>query len=282
MARPTLMLGRAPADRLIDELSQGFEELSARFGPVTMQTIKCGESAAVAGYEKAVRRTLRRVGVNLRGSTFPYEVGDQALIEEIERANTDASVQGVLLFEPLPPHVNAELVKSRLSPDKDVDCVTPRRFGDFYSGQSDVAPATAAAVIQMLDHYAIAVEGRRAVVVGRSSVVGRPVALLLTFRNATVTVCHTRTRSLDEELRRAEIIVAAAGAPELIAADHVSEGVVVVDVGTNYVEGRVVGDVHFEGVSKKAKAITPVPRGVGPLTTVMLARNLFNLACAGE
>ncbi len=276
------MLGRAPADSLIDELRGGFADRSAKSGSITMRTIKCGSAAAAAGYEKAVRRTFRRVGVNLRNRTLPYEVDDEALIEEIDRSNADPSIHGVLIFEPLPDHVNAELVKSRLVPAKDVDCVTPRRLGDFYSGKSEVAPATAGAVIRMLDYYGIAIEGKRAVVVGRSSVVGRPAALLLTFRNATVTVCHTRTRSLGEELRRAEIIVAAAGAPGLITSDHVSEGVVVVDVGTSYVEGRVVGDVHFDGVSKKAKAISPVPGGIGPLTTVMLARNLFNLTSAGE
>ena len=276
------MLGRAPADSLIADLRGEFADRSAKSGSITMQTIKCGGAAAAAGYEKAVRRTFRRVGVNLRSSKFPYEVDDEALIEEIDRANGDSSVHGALIFEPLPAHVNAELVKSRLLPAKDVDCVTPRRLGDFYSGKSNVAPATAAAVIRMLDYYGIAIEGKRAVVVGRSSVVGRPAALLLTFRNATVTVCHTRTRSLVEELRRAEIIVAAAGVPGLIGSDHVSEGVVVVDVGTNYVEGRVVGDVHFDGVSEKAEAISPVPGGIGPLTTVMLAQNLFNLASAGE
>ena len=276
------MLGRAPADSLIDELRGGFADRSAKSGAITMQTIKCGGSAAAAGYEKAVRRTFRRVGVDLRNSAFPYEVDDESLIEEIDRANADSSIHGVLIFEPLPDHVDAELIKSRLLSAKDVDCVTPRRLGDFYSGKSSVAPATAAAVIQMLDYYGIAIEGKRAVVVGRSSVVGRPVALLLTFRNATVTVCHTRTRSLAEELGRAEIIVAAAGVPELVTSDQVSEGVVVVDVGTTYVGGRVVGDVHFDGVSKKAKAVTPVPRGVGPLTTVMLARNLFNLVSGGE
>lgn len=275
------MLGQAPADSLIDELRGGFAARSAKSGPIAMQTINCG-GAAARGYEKAMRRTFRRVGVNVRNSTFPHEVDDETLIEEIDRSNFDSSLHGVLIFEPLPAHLNAVLVKSRLLPAKDVDCVTPRRLGDFYSGKSGVVPATAAAVIQMLDYYGIAIEGKQAVVVGRSSVVGRPAALLLTFRNATVTVCHTRTRSLAEELGRAEIIVAAAGAPGLITSDHVSEGVVVVDVGANYVQGRVVGDVHFDGVSKKAKAISPVPGGVGPLTTVMLARNLFNLASAGE
>ncbi len=275
------MLGQAPADSLIDELRGGFAARSAKSGPITMHTINCG-GAAARGYEKAMRRTFRRFGVNVRNSTFPHEVDDETLIEEIDRSNFDSSLHGVLIFEPLPAHLNAELVKSRLLPAKDVDCVTPRRLGDFYSGKSGVVPATAAAVIQMLDYYGILIEGKRAVVVGRSSVVGRPAALLLTFRNATVTVCHTRTRSLAEELGRAEIIVAAAGAPGLITPDHVSEGVVVVDVGANYVQGSVVGDVHFDGVSKKAKAISPVPGGVGPLTTVMLARNLFNLASAGD
>ncbi|MDP7303763.1 MAG: tetrahydrofolate dehydrogenase/cyclohydrolase catalytic domain-containing protein [Pirellulaceae bacterium] len=275
------MLGRPPADRLIEKLEREFADHSAQSGPVTMHTINCGGAAAATGYENAVRRTFGRVRVNLLHGTLPYDVDDQALIEEVDRLNEDASVHGVLIFEPLPPHINAELVKGRLLPSKDVDCVTPKRLGEFYSGKSPVAPATAAAVIQMLDHYETAIEGKRAVVVGRSGIVGKPAALLLMFRHATVTVCHTRTRSLPAELQRAEIIVAAAGVPGLITVDHVSEGVVVVDVATNYLNDRVVGDVDFDEVSQKAKAITPVPKGVGPLTTVMLAANLLNLVSSG-
>ncbi len=275
------MLGRAPADRLIENLSKGFADHSARSGSVTVQTINCGNAAAASGYEKAVRRTFGRVGVNLLHSTFPDDVDDQTLIEEIRRLNGDTNLHGVLIFEPLPSQLNANLVKTCLLPSKDVDCVTPNRLGEFYSGKSPVAPATAAAVMQMLDYYEMPIEGKRAVVVGRSGVVGKPTALLMMFRNATVTVCHTRTRSLRAELQRAEIIVAAAGVPGLITADHVSEGVVIIDVGTNYSNDRVVGDVDFEAVSPKAKAITPVPKGIGPLTTVMLAANLLNLVSSG-
>ena len=281
MAEPILMLGRPPADRLIEKLSHGFSEFSKRSGPVTIQTVNCGAAAAAMGYEKAARRTFARVGVDLHHSTFPEAADDQTLLDEVDRLNRDGNVDGVLILEPLPDHIHPELVKGRLLPSKDVDCVTPQRLGEFYSGKSQVAPATAAAVIQMLDYYEIAIEGKRAVVVGRSGIVGKPAALLLTFRHATVTVCHTRTRSLAEELCRAEIIVAAAGVPGLITSDHVSAGAVVVDVGTNYMNGKLVGDVDFEAVSRKAKAITPVPTGIGPLTTVMLAVNLHNLVTSG-
>lgn len=278
---PKLMLGRPAADGFIEKLSHGFALHSARCGPVTMQTVNCDTGYAARGYESAVRRVFGKIGVNLGHTTLPYSVGTRVLSEELERLNSDANIHGVLIFEPLPKAVDMGSVKRILSPYKDVDCVTPHRLGEFYSGKSRIVPATAAAVVEILTYYNIAIEGKRVVVVGRSDIVGKPAALALMFRNATVTICHTRTHSLRTELRRADIIVTAAGVPGLIKAGDVSSGAVIVDVGTNYVGEQLVGDVDFKGVSQKVSAITPVPRGVGPMTTVMLAANLFNLVSSG-
>ena len=172
-----------------------------------------------------------------------------------------------------------------LAPEKDVDCTTSARMGALFAGASTFAPATAAAVMRLLDHYDIQLEGKRAVVLGRSNTVGKPLAMLLMQRHATVSVLHSRTRDLEEETRRAEILVVAIGRPKLVRYQHVGRSAVVVDVGTNYVDGdatgdatgNVIGDVDYESVLPSCSAISPVPGGVGPLTNTMLAYNLAEL-----
>lgn len=277
MPGPLLLLGEGPAAALRNRLRQQIEDYSHRHGPVHLRILRWGDDLASASYARAVQRTLGRLGVQVEITRLAADVAPQCVHDEIVGLNRDPKVHGVIVAEPRPPQIEATLIGSVLAPAKDPDCVTPARLGAHYAGHSSLAPATAAAVIAILDHYRIAIEGKRAVVIGRSNVAGKPAAMLLLARNATVTICHTRTKDLAAELRRAEIIVAAAGAPGLVKGDDVSEGVVVVDVGTNYTEAGLVGDVEFATVAPKAAAITPVPRGVGPLTNVMLAANLVAL-----
>jgi len=277
-----LMLGAEPAGILTKRLRADFEALSARRGSIGLRIVRCGDDAASVSYGLAIVRAFRKIGVEVETVTLRDDVSDEELADKLAALGADPQTHGIIVQEPYPPQINAGIVVRTLAPEKDVDCVTPTRFGELCAGHSNVAPATAAAVVQMLDHYCIPVEGKRAVVVGRSNIAGKPAALLLLARHATVTVCHTRTRDLASELRQADIIVAAAGRPGLVKGEHVREGVVVVDVGTNYTDGGVVGDVDFESVAPKAAAITPVPKGVGPLTNLMLASNLLNLLKEGS
>ena len=278
---PILMLGQSPARNLTEKLARGFKEVTSSRGPVTLRTLQCGNDPAAEGYLKAIRRAFERVGVSVESTVLPHDPAAATIAGEIEQLNSDPGIDGVLLLEPLAIDVDHGELKSLLVPSKDVDCVTPARMGALFAGESSIAPATAAAVVQMLDEYDIPIEGKRAVVVGRSNTAGKPTALLLMSRHATITVCHSRTESLSEELRRAEIIVAAVGSPRLIRGEDVTDGVAVVDVGTNYLDDGLVGDVDFDSVAPKAAAITPVPKGIGPLTNVMLAANLLKLVTSG-
>lgn len=196
----------------------------------------------------------------------------------LRQISADPAVHGLLVEHPLPPGVDPVALYACIPPEKDVEGISCENLGRLVLGSPLMVASTAAAVMRILDHYDIVLAGRRAVVVGRSSIVGKPLAALLLMRDATVVHCHSRTPDLAAETCRADVLVAAAGMPGLIRAEHVGEGAVVVDVGINFENGRVVGDVDFDGVRPRASAITPVPGGVGPVTTAMLLSNLLRTA----
>jgi len=193
--------------------------------------------------------------------------------------NDDRKIHGILVQLPLPAHIRAEAVIEAIDPRKDVDGFHPYNTGRLFSGNPLHRPCTPLGILTLLDRYGIVMEGKEAVIVGRSNIVGKPLALMLLSRNATVTVCHTRTKNLPEVTRRAEILVAAAGKAEMIEAHMVRDGAVVIDVGVNRgADGRLVGDVAFAGAAEKASHITPVPGGVGPMTIAMLLKNTLQAA----
>ena len=200
-------------------------------------------------------------------------------IGEVEELNADPAVTGILVQLPLPTDLDQTAVIAAVDPAKDVDGVNPENAGRLYLGLPALAPATPLAVLELLHRHEVAIEGRRAVVVGRSNITGKPLALLLLREHATVTVCHTRTADLGAVVREGELVIAAAGRPALVRGEMVAAGAVVVDVGTNVVDGKLVGDVAYEEVAEVASAVSPVPGGVGPLTNLMLVRNLLR---AGE
>ncbi len=198
-------------------------------------------------------------------------------LKVLDRLNKDSKINGIIIMRPLPSQISEDVVKYKIAPEKDVDCFSPINVSKVMSGDSDgFAPCTPAAVIEILDYYGIGLEGKRAVLVGRSMVVGRPLAMMLLKRNATVTICHTRTKNLPQETRRAEILIAAAGKARMVTKDMVSEGAVVIDVGINFDEsGKMCGDVDFDSVSPIAGQITPVPGGVGSVTSTVLAKHVI-------
>ncbi|MFD1543271.1 bifunctional 5,10-methylenetetrahydrofolate dehydrogenase/5,10-methenyltetrahydrofolate cyclohydrolase [Nonomuraea guangzhouensis] len=230
-------------------------------------------------YVRSIAKAASGVGIACDLADLGPGATATGIRETLERLSADPGVHGVMLQTPLPPGASAQELAAAIDPAKDVDGANPLSLGRLAAGLPAFAPATAAAVMALLDHYGVALEGRRTVVVGRSTVVGKPLAHLLLGRNATVTVCHSRTRDLAAVTSTAEVLVAAVGRAGLIGAEHVTPGAVVIDVGTNPTEdGGLAGDVDSAAVADRAGALTPVPGGVGPVTTALLLRHTAQAA----
>jgi len=231
-----------------------------------------GDSASDV-YVRQLRRAARTVGLASRLVEMPLRSTPADVLTAIARLNDDASVHGIIVQLPLPPHLGRDLLLDAIAPEKDVDGIGATNAGNLFLNLPAKVPATCAAVMELLDRTAVALDGRRVVIVGASAVVGRPLALMLLRRDATVSVCHIYTQDLPSFTRQADVLIAAAGVPRLIRAEMVQPGAVVIDVGINVLpDGRVVGDVDFDAVCAVAGAITPVPGGVGPLTNLMVMR----------
>jgi methylenetetrahydrofolate dehydrogenase (NADP+)/methenyltetrahydrofolate cyclohydrolase len=245
----------------------------------TLAVILVGEDPASQIYVRNKKRAADEVGITTRDVLFPQGCSQAELLETIAGINRDPAVHGILLQLPLPRGLDEDEAVAAIAPEKDTDGLHPVNLGNLLGGRPGAVPCTPGGCLQILDHYGIAIEGAEAVVVGRSRLVGKPLAQLLLARNATVTMCHTRTRDLSAHCRRAEILCVAAGKPGMVTGDMVRDGVVVIDVGVNRLPtGKVTGDVHFDSVAPKARAITPVPGGVGPMTVAMLMRNTYQAA----
>jgi methylenetetrahydrofolate dehydrogenase (NADP+)/methenyltetrahydrofolate cyclohydrolase len=239
-----------------------------------LATVLVGEDPAAIAYRSSIERTFGRVELDQARVELPVSITPDAFVDQLRELNRDPAITAILVLMPLPGHLDPHLVLENLSPLKDVDGITPTNAGRLHLGLPSLRPSTPAGGIALLDHYGVTLDGARVTVVGRSNVVGRPLATLLTHRNATVTLCHSHTRTLGEETLRAEIVCVAAGHAGLITRDMVSPGAVVLDFGVNVAEdGSLVGDADFEALQGVAGAITPVPGGTGPVTALTLARN---------
>lgn len=247
--------------------------LQGRMAPC-LAVVLVGDDPASSVYVRNKARACERVGFQSRTLRMPVETTEAELLAAIARLNADPEVHGYLVQLPLPRGIDSQRVLEAVDPRKDVDGFHPYNVGRLVQGQPTMVPATPAGVLELLRREGIALQGLEAVVVGRSNIVGRPVATLLTHADATVTVAHSRTRDLASVLRRAELVVAAVGKAGMITAEMIRPGAVVIDVGTNRLpDGSLVGDVDFEGVSQVAGWVTPVPGGVGPMTIAMLLKN---------
>jgi methylenetetrahydrofolate dehydrogenase (NADP+) / methenyltetrahydrofolate cyclohydrolase len=279
-ARARILDGGVVAEVVLVEVADRVQALAARGKSVGLATILVGDDPASHVYVRNKRRTAERVGI----TSFHHEVAataDQAEVESlIERLNEDPAVDGILLQLPLPGDLDGERAVERILPSKDADGLHPMNLGQLVLDRPGLAPCTPSGSIRMLDHYGIPTEGANVVVVGRSFLVGRPLAILLggKDRNATVTLAHSRTRDLKGICAEADILVAAIGRPEMITAEYVKPGATVIDVGINRTESGLVGDVAFEDVAAVAGAITPVPGGVGKMTIAMLMSNTVTAA----
>ena len=227
------------------------------------------------------KKACQYVGIESLSVQLPEDISEEELIDEVERLNRDEKIDGILVQLPLPKHINTNRILSLIDPSKDVDGFHPENVGKIVTGLDGFAPCTPLGIVRLLEKYEIDPKGKNVVVVGASNIVGKPIASLLLNLNATVEVCHIYTKNLKEHTLKADILVVAVGKENLITADMVKDGVIVIDVGINKRDdGKVVGDVDFENVSKKASYITPVPGGVGPMTIAMLLENTIKSAKA--
>ncbi|MEM3399792.1 MAG: bifunctional methylenetetrahydrofolate dehydrogenase/methenyltetrahydrofolate cyclohydrolase FolD [Candidatus Micrarchaeia archaeon] len=269
--------GKALSERILEEVKN--EAFMLKRKP-QLAVVLVGDDPASRTYVKNKEKACERIGVLHKTIELPADVSEEEVVSVISHLNGDEKIDGILVQLPLPEHINEEKVITSINPSKDVDGIHPINLGRLLRGEEGVKPCTPRGIIALLDSINYEIQGKNAVVVGRSNIVGKPVSLMLLARNATVTVCHSKTRNLEAHTRNADILVAAVGKPKFITADMVKSGAVVIDVGINRLEGKLVGDVDFEAVKEKAYAITPVPGGVGPMTVAMLMRNLVELARA--
>jgi methylenetetrahydrofolate dehydrogenase (NADP+)/methenyltetrahydrofolate cyclohydrolase len=271
--------GRAVAAEVRAEVAAGVTELRARGVPVRLDVILAGEDPASMTYVAMKQRDSAEVGIDSRDHRFPDDVPQEELAALVEELNGDPAVSGFFIQLPLPKGLDPVPLISRINPAKDVDGLSPESAGRLAVGLPSLLPCTPHGVIRLLKANGVELAGAEAVVVGRSNLVGKPLAQLLLRENATVTVCHSRTRDLPEVTRRADVLVVAAGRREMVGAEHVKEGAAVVDVGIHRrEEGGLVGDVRFDEVEPIAAWISPVPGGVGPMTRAMLLHNALQAA----
>ena len=276
-----LLRGAPVAAAISEEVAARAASLAGRGVVPTLAILRVGQRPDDLSYERAAARRCEKVGVGVRRLALPEDAGTEVLLDAVRLVNKDPSIHGCLIMRPLPAHVDEAAVCAALDPAKDVDGVTAGSLYGVFAGRPvGFPPCTAQAVLALLDHYGIRLSGARAAVVGRSLVIGRPVAMMLLARDATVTLCHTRTADLASELRRADVIVCAAGHAGTVGADALRPGQVVVDVGINWDDKSqsLVGDVDFAAADGVVRAITPVPGGVGSVTTAILARHVVEAA----
>ena len=263
--------GKALSEKLIDSVKGKVSKLKPK-----LAVIMVGDDPASLAYIRNKKRACERAGIEYEEHKFPTSITQNKLLKEIDKLNKDDSVNGFIVQIPLPEHIYLPEVIRAINPKKDVDGFNAYNIGKMFLSPEfeDLPPATPLGIVKLLDHYNIPIQGQEVVVVGHSNIVGKPISIMMLNRNATVTTCHIHTRDLASHTRRADILIVAVGKPNLITADMVKEGVVVVDVGMNKTrDGKLCGDVDFANVSKKASYITPIPGGVGPMTVAALILN---------
>jgi methylenetetrahydrofolate dehydrogenase (NADP+)/methenyltetrahydrofolate cyclohydrolase len=277
----TIIDGKAVARRVREEVARGVaEHVAEADAPPGLATVLVGDDPASAVYVGGKQKASEEVGITPFDHRLDADSSHEEVAELLTALNADDAVSGILLQLPVPPHLDGPALTALIGPAKDVDGLTPYSAGLLAQGLPGLRPCTAAGVLELLDAYDVELEGARAIVLGRSILVGRPAAALLLERHATVTICHTRTRDLPGVCAQADVLVAAVGSPRLVTADFVKPGAAVIDVGITRGPDGLVGDVDFDAVLQRAGAITPVPGGVGPMTIACLLRNTLAAARA--
>lgn len=273
----TLIDGKAVSLKIKNEIREKTALLKEKGVVPTLAVIIVGDDPASRVYVNNKRKACEYIGFNSVEYVLDSGVSQDELLGLIDKLNADSEVDGILCQLPLPPHIDENAVTNAISSDKDVDAFTPENVGRIMSGEYNMLPCTPAGIMELIASTGESIEGKRAVVVGRSNIVGKPIAMLLLHADATVTVCHSKTENLAEICRQADILVSAVGKAKFITSDMIKDGATVIDVGINRDEnGKLCGDVDFSEAAKKAGFITPVPGGCGPMTIAMLMRNTYN------
>ena len=274
------LLGKEVTAALNERIKADVAKLNEKGIKPTLGIIRVGERPDDLSYERGATKRCETLGVECKKYLLPADVSQEELLKVIDEVNNDDAIHGVLMFRPLPKHIDQTVVENALAAEKDVDCQTDASLGGVFTGKKvGFPPCTPQACMEILDHYEIDCTGKKAVVIGRSLVVGKPAAMMLIKKNATVTVCHTRTVDMPSVTREADIVIVAAGRAGVVGAEYVSEGQIVIDVGINVNdEGKLCGDVDYAAVEPIVEAITPVPGGVGSVTTSVLVGHVVEAA----
>ncbi len=273
--------GKLIAEKIKNEVKKYLEELKSKGIIPKLVAVSVGENQASIVYMNQQKKNCEKIGINYEILQLSENIDEKTLCENIDKLNEDSDITGIILQLPLPKGIDTRKVQAKISPVKDVEGVNPVNMGWILYGRPFVAPCTALAVKEIIDYLGINLYGKEVVMVGHSDIVGKPVALLLVDKFATTTICHIGTSDagkLKEHVERAEILIVAVGKANLIPGEWIKEGAIVIDVGINRVGDKIVGDVEFEKAKEKASWITPVPGGVGPITTAILLKNIVSLA----
>lgn len=275
-----ILRGAPVANAITEQLIERAGALKTRGIEPTLAIVRVGDRGDDLAYERGAMKRCDKVGITVRHYVLDADASQPELLAVIDEINRDATIHGCLMFRPLPKHIDERTVCAALDVNKDVDCMTSLSLSGVFTGSGlGFAPCTAQSVIELLEHYGVELTGKRAAVIGRSLVIGKPVSMLLQSRNATVTMCHTKTVDMPKICREADVLVAAAGHAGTVTPEFTNPGQVVVDVGINATpDGKLVGDVDFEAVEPLVRAITPVPAGVGSVTTAVLCKHVIEAA----
>jgi methylenetetrahydrofolate dehydrogenase (NADP+)/methenyltetrahydrofolate cyclohydrolase len=269
-----LLDGKKTASLVRERIAEEVERLKAEGkGVPGLAVVIVGENPASKVYVGQKEKACKAVGFNSILHRLPEETTQEELLALVDKMNNDPEIDGILVQLPLPRHMDSDSIIAAIRPEKDVDGFHPINMGKLVTGLKGTEPCTPKGIMYILNEYGVELEGKRAVVLGRSNIVGKPIAHMLMAKNATVTICHSRTKDMASYTRDADVIVAAVGKPKFLTADMVREGAVIVDVGINRLDSGLVGDVDFEALKEKASFITPVPGGIGPMTIAMLLQN---------
>ena len=267
-----LLEGKTPANEIKENLIEEIKKLKSDGINPTLCVIEVGDDPASKIYLRVKRNLAKKVGIKEIGLHFPANTSQAELLEKIEDLNQDPSINGIMVQLPVPPQIDPRAIFETIAPEKDADGFSPLNLGRLWEGQRDVIPATVRSILTLIDYYGIEMAGKNTVIIGRSVIVGKPLAAVLVERDATVTIAHSKTKNLSELTKNADVIISDVGKAHLVTEDMVKEGAVIIDVGMNRENGKLMGDVDFDMVAPKAKAITPVPGGVGPLTVASLMK----------
>lgn len=271
--------GMPAVKAMAEEFKSRVAALKERGVYTKLAVVRAGEREDDIAYEKGIMKRFGTVEAEVEVIKLPIDIDEESFEETIRRLNEDEKVHGILVFRPLPKQLDDNRLKEIIRPDKDVDSISMANAAKVFAGdKTGYAPCTAQAVMELLEHNKIDLTGKKVAIVGRSLVVGKPLAMLMLGRNATVTVCHTRTKNIAEECKRADILVACAGSAKMIKRDFTNPDQIVVDVGINFVDGAMCGDVDYDDVAEHVAAITPVPGGVGTVTTSVLLKHTLESA----